>query len=158
MKVFTRIFAITLFFVTIVTLATSCGHKRQPVEATPSQTVAADTTAADSEVTDSTIYGRSDEFGMSTFTLITDAGDTLFLTRSTTDGRDGTVYGDMVEGARYALITSEDGEAIHTLLNLTQLSKHVKDYEIRNGLLYLEGRPVVIDRLDDHTFKYHFKG
>lgn len=157
MKVITRISPIAAFLVTIVILATSCGQKKQPLEAVPAQTEAVDTAAADSEVADSTIYGRSDEFGMSTFTLITDAGDTLFLTRSTPDGRDGTIYGDMVEGARYALTTSKDGEAINTLVNLTQIKKHVKDYEIRNGLLYLEGRPVVIDRLDDQTFKYHFK-
>ena len=30
---------------------------------------------------DSTVYGTSDEFGMSTFTLITDGGDTLYLDR-----------------------------------------------------------------------------
>ena len=49
---------------------------------------------------DSTIYGISDEFGMSTFTLITNEGDTICVTRTSEDGIDGNIYGELKEGKK----------------------------------------------------------
>lgn len=103
---------------------------------------------------DSTIYGTSDEFGMSTFTLISDQGDTLYVTRTANDGTDGKIYGDLKEGERYAMTTRDGGEAIGVLINLTQLERHVKDYEICNGKLIVQGDTVVIEELDDKACKF----
>ena len=103
---------------------------------------------------DSTIYGTSDEFGMSTFTLISDQGDTLYVTRTANDGTDGEIYGDLKEGERYAMTTRDGGEAIGVLINLTQLERHVKDYEICNGKLIVRGDTVVIEELDDKACKF----
>ena len=103
---------------------------------------------------DSTIYGTSDEFGMSTFTLISDQGDTLYVTRTANDGTDGKIYGDLKEGERYAMTTRDGGEAIGVLINLTQLERHIKDYEICNGKLIVQGDTVVIEELDDKACKF----
>lgn len=111
-----------------------------------------DTTASE-QVADSTIYGVSDEFGMSTFTLIADRGDTLYLTRTSNDGTDGRIYGDLKEGERYALTTRDNGEAIGVLINLTQLEKHTKDYQISNGNLIMKGDTIQIETLNDQEFK-----
>lgn len=129
------------------------GGRTQPA-ASESPSVAADTLAADDEA-DSTLYGRAGEFGMSTFTLISDAGDTLHVTRTASDGTDGEVAGRLCEGDRYALTLRDGGEAIGVLINLTQLERHVKDYEIRDGRLYIGGVPRRIDTLNDSvlTFK-----
>ncbi len=111
-----------------------------------------DTTAAE-QIADSTIYGTSDEFGMSTFTLIADQGDTLYLSRTAEDGTDGKIYGDLKEGERYALTTRDNGEAIEVLINLTQLELHTKDYKICNGQLVLKGDTVQIEKLTNKELK-----
>lgn len=119
----------------------------QPVTNTPSDTLVTE------QLPDSTIYGISDEFGMSTFTLISDDKDTLYLTRTASDGTDGKIYGDLKEGERYALTTRENNSAIGVLINVTELKKHVKDYTIQNGNLIIDGKVVEIEKLNDKEFK-----
>lgn len=136
----------------LIMLLAACqnGQKQQKVVSdTLFGTVATDTTQA----ADSTIYGTSDEFGMSTFTLISDKGDTLNVCRTANDGTDGAVFGDLTEGARYALTTRDNGEAIGVLINLTQLEKHVKEYKITNGQLFINGKAVEIDTLNEKELK-----
>jgi len=86
---------------------------------------------------DSTLYGTSVEFGMSTFGLATDGGDTLYVTRTASDGTDGAIAGSLEEGKRYAMTTRDGGEAIGSLINLSQLEKFTKDYKVANGRLVL---------------------
>ena len=102
-------------------------------------------------VADSTIYGTACEFGMSTFSMVTDQGDTLYLTRTANDGTDGDIYGELIEGQRYALTTCDSGQAIRRLINLTQLERHVKDYHISNGYLIMHGDTMRIATLNDRT-------
>lgn len=119
----------------------SCQQKAPKAETTDEPLPAASTQLAE-QAADSTIYGTSGEFGMSTFTLIADNGDTLNVTRTALDGTDGKVYGDLVEGQRYAMTTRDNGEAIGVLINLTQLEEKVKDYDICNGHLVIKGDTV----------------
>lgn len=114
--------------------------------------LSADTVSAE-QVADSTIYGTSDEFGMSTFTLITDQGDTLNVTRTAEDGTDGQIIGDLNEGQRYAMTTRDHNQAIGVLINLTELDCHLKDYELRNGHIIVEGDTVQIEELSDKVMK-----
>lgn len=120
---------------------TSCQQKAPKAETTDEPLPAASTQPAE-QAADSTIYGTSGEFGMSTFTLIADNGDTLNVTRTALDGTDGKVYGDLAEGQRYAMTTRDNGEAIGVLINLTQLEEKVKDYDICNGHLVIKGDTV----------------
>ncbi|MBQ8098203.1 MAG: hypothetical protein IJ244_01630 [Bacteroidaceae bacterium] len=110
------------------------------------------------EERDTTIYGVAGDFGMSTFSLITDAGDTLLMTRSAEDGTDGVIYGEAKPGDRYALITRDDGDALVKAINLTQLELHTKNYRIQNGhlILHPEAKPetVRIERLNANAFEY----
>ena len=108
----------------------------------------------DSLISDSTLYGISDDFGMSTFTLITTKGDTLYLTRTDSEGHDGKIYGSLREDDHYAVTTRDDNKAIDKLINLTQLNKHVKDYNIRNGHLIINEDTVTIETLTDSVFSY----
>ena len=134
-------------------LSTACRNQnRQPVSNADNAAPMND--QATEHMADSTIYGTSDEFGMSTFTLISDQGDTLYVTRTANDGTDGEIYGDLKEGERYAMTTRDGGEAIGVLINLTQLERHVKDYEICNGKLIVQGDTVVIEELDDKACKF----
>ena len=133
-------------------LSTACRNQnRQPVSNADNAEIKGQ---AAEHMADSTIYGTSDEFGMSTFTLISDQGDTLYVTRTANDGTDGEIYGDLKEGERYAMTTRDGGEAIGVLINLTQLERHVKDYEICNGKLIVQGDTVVIEELDDKACKF----
>lgn len=127
------------------------GGKHKPTPTNEADSVV-DTTVAE-QMADTTIYGKSDEFGMSTFTLISDSGDTLYLTRTSNDGIDGKIYGDLAEGERYALTTRDNGQAIGVLINLTQLERHTKDYLIRNGNLIINGDTVTIETLNEKEFK-----
>lgn len=127
---------------------TSCQQKAQKAETTDEPLPAASTQPAE-QAADSTIYGTSGEFGMSTFTLIADNGDTLNVTRTALDGTDGKVYGDLVEGQRYAMTTRDNGEAIGVLINLTQLEEKVKDYDICNGHLVIKGDTVDVATLQN---------
>lgn len=93
---------------------------------------------------DSTIYGTSDEFGMSTFTLVTRTDgrqkpDTLYLSRTAGDGTDAEIYGSLNEGQRYALTTRDNREALATLVNIDELEMRTKDYRLYNGRIILGG-------------------
>lgn len=134
-------------------LTTACRNQNKQVDSNEGNAAAINDQAAE-HMADSTIYGTSDEFGMSTFTLISDQGDTLNVTRTANDGTDGKIYGDLKEGERYAMTTRDGGEAIGVLINLTQLERHVKDYEICNGKLIVQGDTVVIEELDDKACKF----
>lgn len=112
------------------------------------------TVVTDNHVKDSTIYGKADEFGMSTFTLITTEGDTLYLTRTDSHSKDGKIYGSLREGDRYALTTCDNNQAVNTLINITQLEKNVKDYTICNGKLIINKDTVEIENLTDSDIKY----
>lgn len=102
----------------------------------------ADTTMTE-QAADSTIYGTSSEdFGMSTFSLVTDKGDTLQLCRTANDGTNAQIYGSVTYRERYALTTRDNGESLGVLINLTELEQKVKDYEIRNGWLIVKGDTV----------------
>lgn len=133
-------------------LLCACQGGNKQGSATSNKNAATDTLAADN-VADSTIYGTSGEFGMSTFTLISNQGDTLNVCRTANDGTDGKVYGDLTEGDRYAMTLRDNGEAFGVLINLTQLEKHIKDYEIRNGQLLISGKVVEIETLNDKELK-----
>lgn len=90
---------------------------------------------------DTTIYGRSTEFGMSTFALITDDGDTLDLDRG-----EGKIFGNLDnEGDRFALTVCNAGTdeaSVGTAINLTNVEKFTKDYSVFNGKLILSGDTV----------------
>ena len=118
---------------------------------------ASDTTAVvstNSHVSDSTLYGIADEFGMSTFTIVTTKGDTLNLTRTDRLGNDGKIYGSLRDNDQYALTTCDNQKAISVVINLTQLNKHIKDYTICNGKLIINKDTVEIEKLTDTVFKY----
>ena len=140
------------FSALLLTAAVACKQSPKDNDSHSVDTAPPDSIAAE-QVADSTIYGTSDEFGMSTFTLISDQGDTLNVARTREDGTDGEVYGDMVEGERYALTTRDNGESIGVLINLTQLDKHCKDYTIVNGKVIVKGDTLHIEELSDQTFK-----
>lgn len=144
--------AVSAFILTFALLITGCQGHKKPTDSQPAQTAASDTLVSDN-TPDSTRYGKSAEFGMSTFTLVTDEGDTLNVTRTANDGTDGKIYGDLREGERYALTTRDNGEAIGILINLTQLDRHLKDYEIRNGIVYHDGKTVDIKNLTDESLE-----
>ena len=127
---------------------TACGgnHKSDNTTSGNDSDSVADTTVAE-QVADSTIYGTSDEdFGMSTFSMITDKGDTLHLCRTAEDGTDAKIYGSLAYNQRYAITTRDNGEALGVLINLTELDKKGKDYEIRNGWLIVKGDTVSPDK------------
>ena len=127
-------------------LLSACNNKRGDTSPTAISTDSlADTTAAE-QIADTTIYGTStDDFGMSTFSMVTDKGDTLYLCRTAQDGTDGKIYGSMQYGERYALTTRDNGEAIGVLINVTELDKKLKDYEICNGKLIVNGDTIPIE-------------
>lgn len=133
-------------------MLSACNDGKQPAKEPEAEAEPADTTPAGAEK-DSTIYGTSGEFGMSTFTLLADRGDTLYVTRTSQDGIDGKIYGDLIEGDRYALTTRDNGEAIGVLINLSQLERHEKEYKISNGHLIIRNDTVKIVRLDDKELK-----
>ena len=71
-----------------------------------------------------------------------DSLDTLQLCRTANDGTDGKIYGSVTYNERYALTTRDNGDAIGVLINLTELDRKLKDYEIRNGWLIVSGDTV----------------
>lgn len=111
------------------------------------------------EEADSTIYGYSDGFGQSAFTLITESGEEydLSLTSSDAQAPYGQIYGDREDSAYYALTTRDNNEAVGVLINLSQLEKFTKNYSIYNGHLILEEGEkrdlVEIKELNDHVFR-----
>ena len=101
------IIVLALLACLVLPMCTGCNGCGKQSADTPADTTAV--AASDSVPGDSTIYGTSDEFGMSTFSLIADGtGDTLCVTRTASDGTDGQIWGDLDEGCRYAL-TTRDG-------------------------------------------------
>ncbi len=126
-------------------LGGGCGKKVQQ-EVQPDEVNDVRVEAAD-QVPDSTRYGVGGEFGMSTFTLVADKGDTLYVTRTAMDGTDGKIYGSLREGDRYAMTTRDGGEAIGVLINLTELEKKVKDFDVVNGHVLVKGDTLQLDKL-----------
>lgn len=143
---------LSLFVLAISTVACKGGKTEQAAEAEDSVAAVADSAV----VPDSTLYGTSLEFGMSTFSMATDQGDTLYVTRTASDGTDGKVYGSLEEGKRYAMVTCDGGEAFKVVINLSQLESFTKDYEVRNGLLVLLADGVAdtveVETLTDNAF------
>ena len=138
------VFASILFLI-YLSFAACNSKKTQPTVADKDTTVVADTTAEE-QVPDSTIYGTSTEdFGMSTFSMVTDKGDTLFVCRTSNDGQDAKIYGSVTYGQRYAMTTKDNGESLGVLINLTELNKKLKDYEIVNGKLVVKGDTVALE-------------
>lgn len=135
------------YLIFILLLLSACNNKKSDTTPTTISTDSlVDTTVAD-QIADSTIYGTSTEdFGMSTFSMVTDKGDTLYLYRTAQDGTDGKIYGSMQYGERYALTTRDNGEAIGVLINITELDKKLKDYEICNGKLIVNGDTTPIEK------------
>lgn len=88
-------------------------------------------------VRDTTLYGEAGDFGMSTFCLITDEGDTVSVTRDSESGEEGVIYGDAQPGDRFGLLTREHGEALLSAINLTQLERFTKDFKLLNGRVIL---------------------
>lgn len=133
--------SIYLFAVSSLLLS-ACGNRTEK----PAAPADADTSnAPHREIAerDSTIYGEAGDFGMSTFSLVSDGGDSLLLTRTGEDGSDSQIFGDAQPGDRYAIIVTADRQALVTAINLTQLRRFTKDYKIVNGRLILspESRP-----------------
>ena len=122
----------------LLTVLASCGGKKsQPVRAEQDTTTIADTT----------LYGTSTEdFGMSTFSMVTDKGDTLCVSRTSNDGTYAQIYGSVSYGDRYAMITTDGGEAMSLLVNLSELDKKLKDYDIVNGKLIVAGDTVAWEK------------
>lgn len=142
MKTTTLLAAFSLLMLTCF----SCGGKKNPSAQTPIQDSAAESAAI--EEPDSTIYGTSGEdFGMSTFNMISDKGDTLYLCRTAEDGTDGKIYGSLKYGERYALTTRDHGQAVGVLINLTELDKKLKDYTIKNGHIIVKGDTIDAKKL-----------
>ena len=86
---------------------------------------------------DSTIYGIYGESGMSTFCLIADSGDTIYLTRTSDNGDYGEIIGDLLEGDRFAMTMRKSDMSLVRAINLTQLNKFTKQYLISNCSLVL---------------------
>lgn len=105
---------------------------------------------------DSTIYGVSDEFGMSTFTLITKSGDTISLDRDHEDGTPSKIWGDLDYDVHYALTTWDNGNSIGTLINIDQLKLYFKNYKLYNGRVLLNNTKDTIDlvSLSDERLEY----
>lgn len=88
--------------------------------------------------TDSTLFGTCiDDFGMSTFAVQTEKGDTLSLMRSSNAGVDATIYGDVNPGDEFAFTTTDSLQSLVTAINLTQVKALTADYLISNGHLIL---------------------
>ena len=143
-----------LLCTTAVLLAFSACQKTNKTSKQESVSDSTTCVSPDSQISDSTMYGIADEFGMSSFTLISDQGDTLYLTKTSDSGKDGKIYGSLRENERYALTTCDNNQAIDILINLTQLNKHLKDYEIMNGHVILHRDTIHIEELNDSTFSY----
>lgn len=127
-----------LFIIPVLAMLAACGKKNVPTDNHQ------DSTHVDSvSVQDTTIYGRSSEFGMSTFSLITDAGDTLELDRG-----EGKIFGNLDnQGDRFALTVKDAGTdyaSVGVAINLTNVEKFTKDYSVCNGRLILSGDTVEI--------------
>ena len=125
--------------------------------------------ALSADLDSATIYGTSEEFGMSTFSLRDASGRLYNVTRMSEDGQDGRIYGDLEEGQQYAMTLQADTTAIDVLYNLTELRALVKDFYILNGQLVIttdgQSEVVTVEELDETHFlgtgtsgkKYEYK-
>lgn len=154
-----------LFLMALLLAVVACDGKKEGEKTTENKDTASVASRVDAPAPESdtkTIYGVSDEFGMSTFTLVDDAGRTYELSRTAEDGTYGCFYGDVVEGARYALTLSPDSTAVGVAYNLTQLEKFTKDYYIVDGQLVLTSgdspEVVQVETLNAHSFQAKGKG
>ena len=84
-----------------------------------------------------TLFGKAGSFGMSTFTLLDDSGEKFEVTRVSSKGDEGLIYGSCVPGNRYAMMEDLEDDALEILINLDELELFVKDYYIYNGQLVL---------------------
>ena len=130
------------FFIPSVIFAffflTSCVDK--PARSGKADTkIEADSPTVIIQAKDSTLYGKAGDCGMSTFCLICDNGDTLYVDRSSEAGVDGVIYGDLILDDRFCMIISNDKQSLVSAINLSQLNTFVKDYKILNGRLILQG-------------------
>ena len=147
--------------IALLLLAGCNGNKAKQSQGT--DITAADTAVVNSvpqwEEPDTTIYGYSDGFGQSAFTLVTKEGEEYELSLTSEDAADpyGKIYGDREDSAYYALTTRDNNEAVGVLINLSQLDKFTKNYSIYNGHLILEDGEsrdwVEIQELTDHVFR-----
>ena len=94
-------------------------------------------TAPEEKGPNKTLYGKGGSFGMSTFTLLADNGEKYEVTRVSSKGSEGVIYGSCVPGNRYAMLEDLDDDALEILINLDELELFVKDYYIYNGQLVL---------------------
>lgn len=134
----------------------SCKDKSTKEKTTPNISDSLQSANKHLGLQDSTIYGVSDEFGMSTFTLITDHGDTLYLNRDHDDGSPSIIHGDLDYSVHYALTVCDNGHSIGTLINIDQLKRFFKDYKLYNGHILLNNSrdTVEIISLSDQMLKY----
>lgn len=74
--------------------------------------------------TDSTMYATLGEgTGMSVVELVTDKGDTLYLTKDNEEtGQSALIIGDIEYGNRYAFTMNKEQESLVSLVNMTQLA------------------------------------
>lgn len=136
----------------------ACEHKPVASEdSIPADTI--DTVVVDTLPVDQAFYGVAGDFGMSSFVLITDQGDTIEVTRTADDGTEGVIYGDAQPGDRYYLLTTPDKQSLVAAINLTQLNRFVTDYIIVNGRLVFHPEngadTVTIDDVTDERLLYH---
>lgn len=146
-----------IFVAIVMAFSGACTNKPKTPAAFADIPVSGENAEMDVEQ-DTTIYGEAGDFGMSTFTLITDEGDTLYLFRTSSKGVDGQIFGSLKPGNRYAMTTTDEGEALSVVINLTQLERFTKDYSIKNGHLVLQPSSttdtVHILALNDTIFTY----
>lgn len=124
-------------------LLTACGGRG--TDGTASTDAEADSLAT----ADSTIYGHSvPDFGMSTFAMTTEKGDTIYMDRG-----ENHLYGNLDHAGDRFAVTCGKAEGTDDLvllegINLTNVEAITQDFNVVNGRLILEGDTVVIEKLD----------
>ena len=97
-----------------------------------------------------TIYrGKCLAVGMSAFTLISNNGDTISFTRDL-NGIPGKVYGQLIEGDSFALITHGNKQTIDVLVNTSELEKYIPagTYKFSRGQLVIVASDVEADMVN----------
>lgn len=90
------------------------------------------------ETSDSTICGvLVDNYGMNTLSLRTEQGDTLEFLRHDVEGVEAEIWGDLHVGHRLAVLTTDGGESLKRVFNLSMIELYVRDYAIHRGHLVL---------------------
>lgn len=139
------------------------GKTEAPVPVQDTVPVARIDTVPSESGPDRTLYGKGGDFGMSTFTLVAESGRRYSVTRISEKGEEGLIYGSLVPGQRYALLTDADGDALEVLINVDELQHFVHDsYYIYNGqlVLTLNGNREWVDirTLSPHVFEAEGRG